>query len=294
MKKIDRLSVRMTFVILVIFMLVALTASQGQSQATGTVQIVPGGTGNGRVTSQLPGIDCTIGAGGLTGTCFASFLSGTRPKLDARPAPDSSFRGWAPLVISDCENGDPTVVAGATHSCQPIFELNQPTSFLLQAVQVGSGRITSDPAGIDCSFDSAMGVATGTCAAIFPSGTVVQLTATPLAGWSFSSWSGDDPDCNDGVVMMNAPKRCTATFVSGTQTFTLIITKRGEGTVTSSPAGIDCGADCSEPYASGTVVTLTATPAVGWRFDRWRGNADCTDGVVTMNAGKTCTAEFKQ
>jgi Divergent InlB B-repeat domain len=96
------------------------------------------------------------------------------------------------------------------------------------------------------------------------------------------------------VVMMNEAKRCTATFVSGTQTFTLTITKRGEGTVTSFPTGIDCGADCSEPYASGTVVTLTTTPAAGWRFDRWRGNADCTDGVVTMNVGKTCTAEFKR
>ena len=73
----------------------------------------------------------------------------------------------------------------------------------------------------------------------------------------------------------------------------LSITKRGEGTVTSSPAGINCGPDCSEPYASGTVVTLTPTPAAGWRFDRWRGDADCTDGVVTMNANKTCTAEFK-
>ena len=33
----------------------------------------------------------------------------------------------------------------------------------------------------------------------------------------------------------------------------------GSGTVTSSPAGINCGSDCSEAYASGTSVTLTAT-----------------------------------
>src|SRR5439155_6628108 len=32
----------------------------------------------------------------------------------------------------------------------------------------------------------------------------------------------------------------------------------GSGVVTSSPAGIDCGTDCSETYAAGTVVTLTA------------------------------------
>ena len=41
--------------------------------------------------------------------------------------------------------------------------------------------------------------------------------------------------------------------------YTLTVAKAGTGTgtVTSSPAGISCGADCSEPYSSGTVVTLT-------------------------------------
>jgi alpha-tubulin suppressor-like RCC1 family protein len=77
-------------------------------------------------------------------------------------------------------------------------------------------------------------------------------------------------------------------------TFTLRVTLRGEGTVTSEPAGIVCGSDCSEDYASGTVVTLTATPAPGWRFRRWRGDDDCTDGTVTMNADMICIAEFRE
>ncbi|MEZ4638729.1 MAG: hypothetical protein R2856_27830 [Caldilineaceae bacterium] len=33
----------------------------------------------------------------------------------------------------------------------------------------------------------------------------------------------------------------------------------GQGAV-SSPAGIDCGVDCSETLEYGTVITLTATP----------------------------------
>jgi hypothetical protein len=87
--------------------LVALMADQGQSQTTGTVQIVHGGIGNGRVTSEPVGIDCTIGPGGFTGTCVASYPEGTRVKLRATPADDSSFLGWAPLIISGCRNGDP-------------------------------------------------------------------------------------------------------------------------------------------------------------------------------------------
>ena len=37
----------------------------------------------------------------------------------------------------------------------------------------------------------------------------------------------------------------------------------GVGTVTSNPQGINCGSTCSASYNSGTVVTLTATPAAG-------------------------------
>ncbi len=64
------------------------------------------------------------------------------------------------------------------------------------------------------------------------------------------------------------------------------------GTVTSSPAGIDCGSDCDEVYAEGTVVNLTATPDEGCRFAGWSGDADCSDGSVTMDGSRMCVATF--
>ena len=44
--------------------------------------------------------------------------------------------------------------------------------------------------------------------------------------------------------------------------YTLTVNKTGTGiaTVTSNPAGIDCGATCSTNFTGGTMVTLTATP----------------------------------
>jgi Divergent InlB B-repeat domain len=53
---------------------------------------------------------------------------------------------------------------------------------------------------------------------------------------------------------------------------TLSITKTGSGTVISSPAGINCGSDCSEAYTTGTVVVLTASAAAGFTFAGWSGS----------------------
>jgi len=74
----------------------------------------------------------------------------------------------------------------------------------------------------------------------------------------------------------------------------LTVTKSGtgSGTVNSVPSGIDCGADCSEYYDTGSVVTLTAVPDSGSIFAGWSGDPDCSDGVVTVDVDKTCTATF--
>ncbi len=78
--------------------------------------------------------------------------------------------------------------------------------------------------------------------------------------------------------------------------FTLTVNKdgSGSGTVTSSPAGIDCGADCNEEYASGTSVTLTSTPSSGSVFAGWNGGGCSGTGTctVTTDANKSVTATF--
>jgi hypothetical protein len=45
----------------------------------------------------------------------------------------------------------------------------------------------------------------------------------------------------------------------------------GSGSIASSPAGINCPSDCSEPYDPGATVTLTATPAAGSVLSAWTG-----------------------
>jgi PKD repeat protein len=76
-------------------------------------------------------------------------------------------------------------------------------------------------------------------------------------------------------------------------TRTLSTSWTGQGLVTSSPAGIDCGTTCQAEFAAGSQVTLTATPATGYSFSRWSGACTGTEScLVAMDAAKSAEAIF--
>ena len=164
-----------------------------------------------------------------------------------------------------------------------------PTIYNLSISAGSGGTVTSSPNGIDCGT---------TCTANFASGTTITLQPNPLSGYSFAGWSGDG-DCSDGSVTMTANKSCTANFSAipnVSYSLTVVIglgSGAGTGTVVSSPTGIDCGSKCSATFQSGATVTLQANPASGSSFSGWSGDSDCSDGSVTMNTNKSCTASFK-
>ena len=90
-----------------------------------------------------------------------------------------------------------------------------------------------------------------------------------------------------------SPEACATTPVA-IQTYSLTVAKAGTGTgtVSSSPGGISCGNTCSYAFNSGAVVALTTTAASGSVFAGWTGDADCSDGSLTMNESHSCTATF--
>ena len=73
----------------------------------------------------------------------------------------------------------------------------------------------------------------------------------------------------------------------------LAVTVEGAGTVSSSPAGIDCGQDCAESYEPGTVVVLTADPDELYTFTGWSGACSGTDPCeLRLTGSADVTATF--
>ena len=141
---------------------------------------------------------------------------------------------------------------------------NVATTYTLATTVVGSGTVNP---------------ASGT----FNAGTMQTLTATPATGYTFTGWSGDATGTTNPLsVTMTANKNITATFTINK--YTLATTVVGSGTL--SPA--------SGSFNYNTVQTLTATPATGYTFTGWSGDATGSTNPlsVTMTANKNITATF--
>ena len=249
-----------------------------------SVSVTGGGTGGGAINSNPAGINCIVpdpaaDPGGLNrGDCFEAYVVGARVTLAATPDPGSVFAGWS----GDCTGaGSCVLTVGANKQVAATF--NRATRFALVVNRVGGGTVTSNPLGINCGAD---------CTETYAVGTRVTLTATPATGFKFTGWSGACTGTGNCVVVMSQVRNVIATFA---QSFALTVAKAGSGngTVTSTPAGINCGSDCSEAYTANTVVTLKAVADSGSTFAGWSGA--CTGAsscVVTMTAAKSVTATF--
>jgi hypothetical protein len=238
-------------------------------------------TGSGTVTSNPAGINCPS-------TCSQTFAGGPQVTLTATPSGGSNwvFSGWS----GACSGAGTCVVTmNAAQSVTATFV----QGYTLSVNVSGSGTVTSSPAGMNCPT---------TCSDGYASNTSVTLTATPASGWSFSGWSfgiatgGLGTPCSTAgagscTVLMNTATSVTAIFTQ--ITYPLAVSVFGNGTVTSSPPGITCGATCSSSFGSGTQVTLTATPAKDAVFNGWGGACSGTGNcVVTMNAAANVSAAF--
>jgi hypothetical protein len=236
--------------------------------------------GRGTVTSAPPGIRCPP-------RCDAAFDRGASLLLTASARPGSSFAGWDGEChgTKSCSldlDGERTVTAR--------FDASFPTRTLkVHKAGGGVGAVKSEPSGIDCG---------GACVASFRRGTPIRLVAHPGRDAIFAGWSGGGcTGTGDCTVTLQKPVTITARFdAAPVRPVELTVTPAGKGSggVTSDPEGILCGRDCTQTFATGRTVVLTARASTGSDFAGWSGggctgNSECT---VTLNESQTVQATF--
>ncbi|MEO8224178.1 MAG: hypothetical protein ABI661_05190 [Gammaproteobacteria bacterium] len=154
-------------------------------------------TGSGTVTSAPADLSCAA-------PCTVDFTDAASVVLTAAPATGQVFSIWG----GDCTGTAPTctLALDRDRTMTAAFVPAGGTGFALEVSVVGGGRVTSQPAGIDCG---------AACAANLASGTAVTLSAVPAAGQVFSGWTGD---CSGSTatcaLTMSAVRTVVASFAS--------------------------------------------------------------------------------
>jgi Subtilase family len=100
----------------------------------------------------------------------------------------------------------------------------------------------------------------------------------------------------DGFGASESLTSAPTSAVQGLSQFTLTVAKTGpgSGTLSSNPAGIDCGADCEEAYDTGTSVTLTPAAGADSMFAAWSGACSGTGAcVVNMDQARSVSVRFE-
>ena len=190
--------------------------------------------GAGVIASSDDGINCGP-------TCIHLYPKGSTVNLTATAASGATFTHW----LGACAGQKNPCTVSVNGYTAVSADFSSPVTVSV----VGSGSVTSTPAGINCPAVS--------CSAKFPARTSVTLTATPASGFALNGWSGD---CSGTAVtctfVINSAKAAAVQFVNR---FTLSVAPTGAGTelITSSPAGINCGASCTASFPPGAVVTLS-------------------------------------
>jgi uncharacterized repeat protein (TIGR02543 family) len=232
------------------------------------------------VSTTDSGIDCGS-------DCDEMYNYGTFVSLKASAAQGYTFTGWSGACTG---NGNCDLTMDTAYNVTANFAVTMHTLTVNRAGNgATSGMVVSVPGGVSCGTD---------CSESYNEGTVVTLTATASTGTNFTSWSGCTTVAgNVCSVTMNTVKNVTATFTL--QTFALSVTRSGggQGGVTSSPSGINCGnggSACNVAFNYNTVVTLTATPQAGSTFAGWTGACTNATGtcMVTMTQARSVDARF--
>jgi hypothetical protein len=250
----------------------------------------------------------TAGVGQATVSFVAPANDGGSPitgyTVTSSPQGHTATGSSSPVVVTALDNGVPytftvtatsaagtSVPSAPSNAVTPRTVPDAPTSVSALA---GNGQATVSFQAPAFDGGAAISTYTVTCSpgAIQASGAVSPVVVLGLV-------NGTQYSCTVVAtnVAGNSISSAAATVTPFVPLFTLTVAKSGagSGTVTSAPAGINCGTTCASDFLSGTLVTLSASAGALSNFVGWSG-ACAGNGVcnVTVDAAKSVTATFAQ
>ncbi len=275
-------------------------ATGSTTPTTVPLTITKSGTGQGTITSTPAGLNCGS-------TCTAQFPTGTNlpVTLSATAGSNSVFAGWSGGGCSD--TGSCTVILSQATAVTATFNLVQTNS--------------TDPTILTPSPELPL---TGSTASF----TWTPKTTTVLKWWLHVGSTQGAFDLHDTGSLGSASRSTTirnlptngnpvwvrlwyqlasswqstdfqyATGSTTPTTVPLTITKNGtgQGTITSTPVGLNCGSTCTAQFSTNTdePVSLSATAGANSVFARWSGGGCSGTGscTVTLSQATTVTATF--
>jgi hypothetical protein len=251
---------------------------EGTAAATGTVE---GGS-----AARPNTINCGTGTG-----CEHEYVSGEEVLLK-EVEHGSTFAGWTGCT-SEPSATECKVTMSAAKNVKATFNVTPPSEFKLTVTKEGTG--TGTVTGGSPARPNTINCGTGTgCEHEYVSGEEVTLTETPGGPSTFAGWTGctSEPSPSECKLTMSAAKNVKATFnepVSNPSTLHVFKSGGGAGTVTSSPAGINCGTEpCEAIFEEGETITLEAGASLGSTFAGWLGcspvSGEVTKCHVTLDS----------
>jgi YVTN family beta-propeller protein/parallel beta-helix repeat protein len=233
---------------------------------------------------------------------------------NTNPALPGFIQGCATDAVSRARVASPAVrsnygLVSVSGSCYSIFSSPGPVTITVSANGYTSRSVTATvPSGTSSTVNVALapvrydllvatagtGVGAVEGAGRYNAGSSVTVRAIPAADSVFKGWGGACAGtAPTATVVMNGNRACTATFDLNRHVLTVSKPGNGSGTVTSLPAGIACGATCTQTIMDRNPVTLSAVASSGSIFAGWggacAGTAPCS---LTINGTTSVAASF--
>ncbi len=231
------------------------------------------------------GSDPTATPNKSTGCGAGQYVAGEAITLSASPAAGWRVAGWS---------GTNNDASTSTFNTVTMPEGNHAVSVSYEQVPVSCYTLTRTHSGSGNNPVAAPAFSTGCGTGQYVAGEAITLSASPAAGWRVAGWSGTNNDVSTSTlntVTMPAANHNVSVIYDQQPILCYALTRTHSGSGNNPVAAPAFSTGCGTgQYVAGEAITLTASPAAGWRVAGWDGTNDDTSTSTTNTVVMPATA----